>query len=63
MTTATTSGPVMKPVIYADRCLGFILNRGRSGFETFNIDDRSLGIFPDERRAVAALFPRKTAGR
>jgi hypothetical protein len=43
-------------VIYGDTCRGFVLNRGRNGFEAFDIDQHSLGIFPSERDAVGVLF-------
>ena len=35
--------------------LGFILARGRSGYEVFDRDERSLGIYPTQREAAAAL--------
>jgi hypothetical protein len=63
MTAATTSTPVMKAVIYDNRCFGFVVARGKSGFETFNIDDRSLGIFANEKSAIAALFDDRESER
>jgi hypothetical protein len=36
-------------------CCGFLLKRGRDGVEAFDSDERSLGIFPDEHQAAAAL--------
>jgi hypothetical protein len=42
--------------IYDGRqCRGFILARGRLGFELFDCDQRSLGVFPTQREAAAAL--------
>jgi hypothetical protein len=47
--------------IYAgQRCLGHLLPRGRQGVEAFDADDRSLGIFPDQKSAADAIG--KTAG-
>jgi hypothetical protein len=37
-------------------CIGFILNRGEAGFEAFDADERSLGLFPTQREAAAAIM-------
>jgi hypothetical protein len=42
-------------------CIGHIMVRGKLGFESFDADDRSLGIFPDEPTAAAAIFDRRAA--
>ena len=36
-------------------CLGHVLERGKAGFEAFDADNRSLGIFPSQREAAAAI--------
>jgi hypothetical protein len=36
-------------------CCGFLLRRGRDGVEAFDSDERSLGLFPTEQEAAAAL--------
>jgi hypothetical protein len=36
-------------------CLGFVLNRGKLGFEALHPDQHSLGVFPTQREAVAAF--------
>jgi hypothetical protein len=42
--------------VYDDRSrLGVILARGRGGFEAYDADDRSLGLFPSPRKAAAAV--------
>ena len=42
--------------VYAGRtCVGFILARGKTGFEVFTADQKSLGIYPTQREAAAAL--------
>jgi hypothetical protein len=46
-------------VLYQDHCYGFVINR-RGGFEAYDIDEHSLGVFPDERAALATIF--KQAG-
>jgi hypothetical protein len=35
--------------------LGFLLPRGKQGVEAFSADDRSLGVYPDQRSAAAAV--------
>jgi hypothetical protein len=33
------------------RCVGFILPRGKTGFEAFDRDERSRGLFPTQQDA------------
>jgi hypothetical protein len=46
-------------------CLGFVLARGQVGFEAFDRDERSLGIFPAQETAIdvihAEIAPRAGA--
>lgn len=42
-------------VYEGQQCLGHLIARGQSGFEAFNVDDVSLGLFPDQTSAVAAI--------
>ena len=43
--------------VYDSRtCLGHVLGRGRAGFEAFDADNLSLGIFPSQREAAASLL-------
>jgi hypothetical protein len=37
-------------------CIGFVINRGTAGFEAFNADEKSLGLFPTQREAAAAIM-------
>jgi hypothetical protein len=37
------------------RCVGFVLARGQAGFESFTADQVSLGTFPTQHEAAAAL--------
>jgi hypothetical protein len=45
--------------VYAGtECAGFLLPRGKSGVEAFDADNRSLGIFADQKSAADAIFAR-----
>jgi hypothetical protein len=42
--------------VYSGReCLGFILARGKLGFEGFDRDEQSLGTFKTQREAADAI--------
>jgi hypothetical protein len=43
------------------QCIGHILHRGKSGVEAFDVDDRSLGLYPTQKEAMAALSTAGTA--
>jgi hypothetical protein len=59
----TRCGPSRNPVpsilsVYSDSgqaCLGHLLNRGKCGWESFDVNDKSLGTFPTTQAAAAAL--------
>ena len=36
-------------------CLGHILQRGKRGFEAFDLDDKSLRTFPTDHEAADAV--------
>ena len=43
--------------VYSGRdCLGFILARGPRGFEAYDVDERSLGLFDNQRAAADAVI-------
>jgi hypothetical protein len=44
----------MLSVCDGQTCIGHIINRGRSGFEAFDADERSLGVFATMKLAFAA---------
>jgi hypothetical protein len=46
----------MVAVYDGQRCIGHVLGRGKSGCEAFDADNRSLGIFPSQREAAAAIM-------
>jgi hypothetical protein len=42
--------------VYDDKtCIGFIVARGKTGFEAFNADQRPLGTFSTQREAADAI--------
>ena len=45
-------------VFSGELCLGFILDRGAGGFEAFDADERSRGLFETQREAAAAIMRR-----
>jgi hypothetical protein len=50
----TTTAPLS--YIYNGRaCLGFVLSRGRAGFEAFTADEQSLGLFKTQAQAADAV--------
>jgi hypothetical protein len=54
------SGPrayatAMRSVYDGSRCLGFILPRGKAGFQAFDYGDFSLGFFPTQQGAADAI--------
>jgi hypothetical protein len=54
MTARPTIAPMVS--IYDGReCIGFVIARGRIGFEAFNADLDSLGTFPTQREAANAI--------
>jgi hypothetical protein len=36
-------------------CVGHVIARGKTGFEAYDADDKSLGVFPSSREAAAVL--------
>ena len=52
--TATSPSPLLS--VYSGRdCIGFVYARGRSGFEAFTADQKSLGVFRTQREAATAI--------
>jgi len=41
-------------------CRGFVIARGKLGFETFDADQRSLGIFPNQKGAADTITGTQT---
>jgi hypothetical protein len=40
----------------AGRCVGFFIYRGKLGYEAFDGDEKSLGMFPTKHEAAAAVL-------
>jgi hypothetical protein len=49
------TAPVMLSVYNGRDCIGFILSRGKIGFEALDRDEHSIGIFPTQREAANAI--------
>jgi hypothetical protein len=45
----------MLAVYAGQRCVGHLYRRRKAGFEAFNTDDRSIGLFGSQREAADAL--------
>jgi hypothetical protein len=52
--------PTMLSVTDGATCVGFVLSRGRDGFESFNRDGKSVGKFRTQQEAMRAI-PRTSA--
>jgi len=49
---------VVSPMVYVydgRDCLGFILSRGKCGFEAMDRSEQSLGLYPSRQAAADAL--------
>jgi hypothetical protein len=47
----------MLTVYDGQHCVGFLLNRGRDGWEALDVEGRrSLGLFPKDHDAAAAVW-------
>jgi hypothetical protein len=38
------------------KCVGFVLRRGRTGYEAFDAGEKSLGLFPSEADAAEVVL-------
>jgi hypothetical protein len=57
MNGANTSSPMLS--VYDGRtCVGFLLPRGKGGVEASDAHTKSLGLFPSQGAAVAAISAR-----
>jgi hypothetical protein len=53
--TAPKPAPPMVSVYDGRICRGFVIARGKLGFEAFDVDQCSLGIFPNQKGAADAI--------
>ena len=52
-----SSAPSPLSYVYdGQQCVGHVLSRGKAGFEAFDPNDISLGIFETQRQAANALL-------
>jgi hypothetical protein len=51
----TLAATAMLSVYDGQRCIGFIIARGKTGVEAFDVNDRSLGIFASMKAAFVAV--------
>jgi hypothetical protein len=54
-TTAAQSSPLLS-AYDGQRCIGFVCSRGKLGFESFDTEERSLGMYATQREAAAAIM-------
>jgi hypothetical protein len=53
-TAAARSSPLLS-AYDGQRCIGFVCSRGKLGFEAFDSEERSLGVYGTQREAAAAI--------
>jgi hypothetical protein len=51
----TEQSTPMLSVYDGRRCIGFVVKRGRSGFEALTVGERSLGLFATRDAAIHGL--------
>jgi hypothetical protein len=51
-----SSGSPLSYVTDGREAIGFVLKRGRSGFEAFSREEKSLGLFKTAPEAANAVF-------
>lgn len=54
------TSPPLIPVLIQNAYVGCLLNRGRAGWEVYDRDDQSIGVFKTPSDAVAALIAAAT---
>jgi len=59
-----SSAPSPLSYVYdGQRCIGFVCSRGKLGFEAFDSEKRSLGVYGTQREAAAAIMRGSPARR
>jgi len=51
-----SNSPTLVSVYDGRACRGFVISRGCKGYEGFTADEKSVGIFPNQRAAANAVF-------
>jgi hypothetical protein len=57
----TVAAPTMVSVFDGRELAGFILTRGKSGFEALDCNEKSLGLFASQKEAAIAVMEKKDA--
>ena len=52
---SASAASAMLSVFDGRQCIGHVVGRGRAGFEAYDADQRSLGVFASQRAAVDAI--------
>ena len=53
--SGTNGKPPMLSIYDGRICLGFVIARGKLGFEAFDRDVRSIGVYPTQGEAANAI--------
>jgi hypothetical protein len=56
VSTAPSEARALVSIFAGQVCIGFVINRGATGFEAFSADEKSLGLSPTQREAAAAIM-------
>jgi hypothetical protein len=62
MNTNGSTAPLMWTIVTDAGAIGFLLNRGKTGWEAFDRDGNSLGIFQTDREASDAVYAGQRLG-
>src|SRR5262249_27868897 len=61
-TEATSQRPAcLASVCDGQRCIGFLLSRGKAGMKAHDTDGKSLGVFPTAKAAADAISAKEAA--
>jgi hypothetical protein len=55
------TAPALLSVFDGRRCAGFIINRGRAGFDAFTADEKLIGTYPTQKAAADAISLQETS--
>jgi hypothetical protein len=56
MSARKSSESPLSYVYDGQRCIAFVCSRGKLGFEAFDSEERSLGVYGTQREAAAAIM-------
>jgi hypothetical protein len=61
MSAAGRAQTSLLTVYDGQRCVGFVMNRGKQGYEAIDAHEQSLGYFPHQQEAIIAVLNEDTA--